>query len=83
MEKRFYLVGEVRCCCPNGRKTAFYQRGLLKAGGGGDAVSAGLLMADGTPPQGRVSGGSGRGAEAKAEKLLAQGDSCCCWRTSD
>lgn len=43
----------------------------------GDAVSAGLLMADGTPPQGRVSRGLGRGAEAKTKNLLAQGDSCC------
>lgn len=34
-------------------------------------------MADGTPPQGRVSRGLGRGAQAKTKNVFAQGDSCC------
>lgn len=42
-----------------------------------DAVSAALLMADRTPPQGRVARGLGRGAEAKTKNIFAQGDSCC------
>lgn len=43
----------------------------------GDAVSAGLLMADGTPAQERVSRGLGRGAKAETKNIFAQGDSCC------
>lgn len=58
VENRFYLVGQVGCCCLNGEETAFYQRGLSMAGLG-DAASAGLLTADGNAPW----GGGGRGQD--------------------
>lgn len=29
VENRFYLVGQVGCCCLNGEETAFYQKAGL------------------------------------------------------